>query len=476
MSIPYVVDGETDLDSALFNPIIDGVNFGGGPTLNVLAYGSTATGDGDADDTQVFQDAFTAAAAVNGTLLIPQPRSEYNITSTIEIEPPSGQEQTRIKTRSDGGIFDVQWRGGDAASVIRARGLKDSHFQNLHINNPDDADDLVFWDLVVDSDIGSISQNKWTQCSAHLRDGYAGTGWLYRNEGGSGDQSNFFFDTCVAEGDTHHGKGGIGWHNINPNALIHSWKNCYAYNLYSMYSANPRQGKLSADINASVQTIGIDATMIAQLPRGGGTILIETEQITYTGISGSNLTGCTRGANGTSAASHLINVLASASQSTANEFGSGGFTSGYFDGSGGGYNEWDYQLGVGNYMLVGGRMEEGRGFIYTGEYGVIPGHITLMGQQIERYDPASYLMYFGAPAHVSIQTSLFMGTDFSGKFINVGGPSDQPYGIIDMRTSTVQSSDDDLFHVESSTVVNATMSTICGSDFIPTGALEVALP
>lgn len=37
-----------------------------------------------------------------------------------------------------------------------------------------------------------------------------------------------------------------------------------------------------------------------------GTLLIDSEQITYTGISGNNLTGCVRGANGTTAASHVI--------------------------------------------------------------------------------------------------------------------------------------------------------------------------
>lgn len=41
-------------------------------------------------------------------------------------------------------------------------------------------------------------------------------------------------------------------------------------------------------------------------PSGIGTILIDNEQITYTGVSGNSLTGCTRGVNGTIAASHSV--------------------------------------------------------------------------------------------------------------------------------------------------------------------------
>ena len=44
-------------------------------------------------------------------------------------------------------------------------------------------------------------------------------------------------------------------------------------------------------------------TSAAQFPTSG-TIFIENEQITYTGKSGNNLTGCTRGANSTTAATH----------------------------------------------------------------------------------------------------------------------------------------------------------------------------
>jgi len=46
-----------------------------------------------------------------------------------------------------------------------------------------------------------------------------------------------------------------------------------------------------------------------------GTVTIESEQITYTGVSGNTLTGCTRGANGTTAASHSAYLSVSYSAS-----------------------------------------------------------------------------------------------------------------------------------------------------------------
>ena len=60
---------------------------------------------------------------------------------------------------------------------------------------------------------------------------------------------------------------------------------------------------LSADINAVTTTITLNDT--SQLPSSGNSfILIGTEEIQYTGISGNTLTGVTRGVRNTTAASH----------------------------------------------------------------------------------------------------------------------------------------------------------------------------
>ena len=59
---------------------------------------------------------------------------------------------------------------------------------------------------------------------------------------------------------------------------------------------------LSAGINTSVTTIGVAS--VTGMPTTGGVITINSEQISYTGISSLNLTGCTRGINGSTAATH----------------------------------------------------------------------------------------------------------------------------------------------------------------------------
>ena len=58
---------------------------------------------------------------------------------------------------------------------------------------------------------------------------------------------------------------------------------------------------LSAGINAAVTTIGVAS--VTGLPTSG-TLTIGTEQISYTGISSLNITGCVRGINGSTAATH----------------------------------------------------------------------------------------------------------------------------------------------------------------------------
>ncbi len=58
---------------------------------------------------------------------------------------------------------------------------------------------------------------------------------------------------------------------------------------------------LTSDINDSVTTIPVGTTNPFT---ASGTVQINDEKITYTGVDGTNLTGCTRGTASTSAASH----------------------------------------------------------------------------------------------------------------------------------------------------------------------------
>ena len=72
----------------------------------------------------------------------------------------------------------------------------------------------------------------------------------------------------------------------------------------SSWSANADfkgMNNLTSDINDSVTTIPVVNTNPFT---ASGTVKIGNEKITYTGVDGTNLTGCTRGAASTSAASH----------------------------------------------------------------------------------------------------------------------------------------------------------------------------
>lgn len=81
---------------------------------------------------------------------------------------------------------------------------------------------------------------------------------------------------------------------------------------------------LAAAINSGDTSIPLVSTINFFVPLVGGsaTIKIDSEFITYTGITGNTLTGCSRGKFGTAAASHLISATVNQfSQSTAARHG-----------------------------------------------------------------------------------------------------------------------------------------------------------
>lgn len=75
-----------------------------------------------------------------------------------------------------------------------------------------------------------------------------------------------------------------------------------------VYRSTNKTDKLNGAINNSVTTITVDATSGFTTT---GTLLIGTEQITYTGVTTTTFTGCSRGANNTTAASHSDDAVVS---------------------------------------------------------------------------------------------------------------------------------------------------------------------
>tara|TARA_R100000008_G_scaffold73715_1_gene52253 strand:- start:20 stop:475 length:456 start_codon:yes stop_codon:yes gene_type:complete len=79
------------------------------------------------------------------------------------------------------------------------------------------------------------------------------------------------------------------------------WKYKHDGSAWSANSDYKGFNKLPSDINGSVTTIPVTNSNPFT---ASGTVQIGDEKITYTGVDGTNLTGCTRGAASTSAASH----------------------------------------------------------------------------------------------------------------------------------------------------------------------------
>lgn len=79
---------------------------------------------------------------------------------------------------------------------------------------------------------------------------------------------------------------------------------------------------LSGGINSSVATINVASTAGFQVP---GTLLIDSEQISYSAVTPTSFTGCLRGVNGTTAATHANSAaVSSVSDKLYFSLGSGG--------------------------------------------------------------------------------------------------------------------------------------------------------
>ena len=90
---------------------------------------------------------------------------------------------------------------------------------------------------------------------------------------------------------------------VDEQATWWGWKYKYDGSSWSANADFKGSNNLTTDINDSVTTIPVFNTNPFT---ASGTVQIGDEKITYTGVDGTNLTGCTRGAESTSATSHSI--------------------------------------------------------------------------------------------------------------------------------------------------------------------------
>jgi hypothetical protein len=107
--------------------------------------------------------------------------------------------------------------------------------------------------------------------------------------------------TSASPGDV--GNGGISTvaeYQINPGLEYFSALTGWSAGLWGGFSLGAATTQLNGGIDAVVTIIVVDTT--ASFP-ATGLILIDEELITYTGITSTSFTGCTRGTGGTTAAS-----------------------------------------------------------------------------------------------------------------------------------------------------------------------------
>lgn len=88
---------------------------------------------------------------------------------------------------------------------------------------------------------------------------------------------------------------------VDEQATWWGWKYKHDGSSWSDNADFKGSNNLTSNINDSVNQISVGTTNPFTT---SGTVQINDEKITYTGVDGTNLTGCTRGAASTSAASH----------------------------------------------------------------------------------------------------------------------------------------------------------------------------
>jgi hypothetical protein len=160
-----------------------------------------------------------------------------------------------------------------------------------------------------------------------------------RTEGPQGEEEEYY-GIVISEVDEYWLKGDSVWNQAQRDAgprdytknrlftgALGMYNGCIIYVHRAKKSANNIQGsplrpevRLYADINATATTITFDASNtkkdLGDFFASSGTLRIDNEEITYTGIAEGGVTdstyaftGCTRGVNGTTAASHTAGAL-----------------------------------------------------------------------------------------------------------------------------------------------------------------------
>ncbi len=135
----------------------------------------------------------------------------------------------------------------------------------------------------------TLNRSQISQVMVGINEAYSEIWWFY--PGTDSDTNSLYVAYNYQDGSWHYG-------SLNRTAFVQQ-----TLRTYPMLTFGVQETYLAANISA------IDTTIIAinasSFP-SAGTLLINSEKITYTGRSSNTFTGCIRGANATTAASHSI--------------------------------------------------------------------------------------------------------------------------------------------------------------------------
>lgn len=135
----------------------------------------------------------------------------------------------------------------------------------------------------------TLNRSQISQVMCGINEAFSEVWWFYP---GLGSQVNSLYVAFnYQDGTWHYG-------SLNRTSFVQQ-----TLRDFPMLSISIQESYLAADITATDTTISL---LNASTFPIFGTIIIGSEEITYTGVSGNSLTGCVRGANSTTAASHSI--------------------------------------------------------------------------------------------------------------------------------------------------------------------------
>lgn len=395
--------------------------------VNVMDFSDGADIDGGVVSAN---DAFAAAIAAAtgdggpGKLVIPAPETYYLLDDTVDLVPSSGT-QLFLDIEAHGPNGSIRFTAPNKP-VFHSKGWKHSTIEGVKVNTENAALNAVVWEVDGDGTYTSSGELTFRNCLNGFGTGGANVGWRFGKSGGSRDFSVIKFETCQNAG-TDKANGDIGWQNLSLNGLGWEWATCGSSFVHTNFINTSAFVTCNGGVNNSVTSIPVNDSVyfpLAIMP-SAGVVQIDSERILYTGKSSTHLTGCTRGYDSTSAASHSDG--ASVWQSLASSILGGGGSMTFINGVNS-YCARDYFFNAGGaYKIDGGRYEVGGQFIQSGYGGTSPSSIDVSGVTLGDYAPAdetvvrmwcpTTLRWDGRVTRSSgAHTAAFFSASYSGQY------------------------------------------------------------